>query len=158
MAIVLARDDQADRPVDTHRWVNLAASVLEHEGVPEQAELSMAFVGERAMAELNRCYAGWDEPTDVLAFPMDPMDDGPSHEPKDGPPILVGDLVICPAVAARNAPAHGSTYEDELALLVVHGVLHLLGMDHAEVADARDMQRRERELLARLDRPAQAGR
>ncbi len=154
MATVLVTDDQADHPVDTHRWVTLAASVLEHEGVAEQAELSMAFVGEQAMAEINRRYAGADEPTDVLAFPMD---GGPSHVPKDGPPVLMGDLVICPAVAARNASAHAGTDDDELALLVVHGILHLLGMDHTKAGEAEIMQRRERELLDRFKLSSASG-
>jgi probable rRNA maturation factor len=58
--------------------------------------------------------------------------------------------VICPAVAHRNAPEHAGTYDDEMALLLVHGILHLLGMDHADEDEARDMQRRERELLERF--------
>ncbi len=146
MVTVLATDAQEDHPVDTHRWVRLAGSVLDHEGVPEQAELSLAFVDGQAMSDLNRRYAGQDEPTDVLAFPMD-------DQSLEGPPsgvVLIGDVVICPAVAARNARSHARTYDDELALLVVHGVLHLLGMDHARAGEARDMQRRERELLSRF--------
>ena len=62
--------------------------------------------------------------------------------------MLLGDVVICPSVAARNAPEHAGTYEDELALLIVHGILHLLGMDHIEDVDAEKMEARERELLA----------
>jgi probable rRNA maturation factor len=67
-------------------------------------------------------------------------------------PTILGDVVLCPAVARRNAPAHAGTYEDELALLVVHGLLHLLGMDHAEREEAEVMQRREQELLDRFHR------
>ncbi len=96
---------------------------------------------------------GKDGPTDVLAFPID---DEPHrgralarlrrHRARTASPteladlpLLLGDVVICPAVAARNAPEHAGTYDDELALLVVHGILHVLGMDHAEddEADAR---------------------
>jgi probable rRNA maturation factor len=65
---------------------------------------------------------------------------------------VLGDVVICPAVASRNAPEHAGTYEDELALLVVHGVLHLLGMDHADDDEAEIMERREQELLGRFHR------
>lgn len=150
MVTVLATDEQDDQPVDADRWVRLAGRVLEHEGVPDHAELSVAFVGEQAMCDLNRRYAGQDEATDVLAFPMAfPMgDDSPDLPPDVG--VLVGDLVICPAVAARNARARARAYEDELALLVVHGLLHLLGMDHARAGQARDMQRRERQLLERF--------
>jgi probable rRNA maturation factor len=63
--------------------------------------------------------------------------------------MLLGDVVVCPAVAARQAPTHAGSYDDELALLVVHGVLHVLGMDHAEPDEAARMQARERELLDR---------
>jgi hypothetical protein len=68
-------------------------------------------------------------------------------------PVLLGDIVICPAVAHRNAPEHAGTYEDELALLVVHGLLHLMGMDHQDDDEAEEMEARERELLARHYNP-----
>ena len=67
-------------------------------------------------------------------------------------PLLLGDVVVCPAVAERQAPDHGASYDDELALLVVHGVLHVLGHDHAEVDETARMQARERELLGRFHR------
>ena len=67
-------------------------------------------------------------------------------------PTLLGDVLVCPVVAARNATEHGVTLEDEVALLVVHGLLHLLGMDHGEDEEAETMERRERELLARFHR------
>jgi probable rRNA maturation factor len=63
-------------------------------------------------------------------------------------PLLLGDVVICPAVAARNAPEHAGTYDNELALLLVHGILHLLGMDHDDEAEAAAMEALERQLLA----------
>lgn len=152
MPTVFATDDQADHPVAASRWASLAGAVLEAEGVSDRAELSVVFVDEQAMADLNRRYAGAHGPTDVLAFPID---DGRSDAHPG--PVMVGDVVICPAVAARNARAHPGGYEDELALLVVHGVLHLLGMDHAEAGEAEIMQRRERELLARFHHsPARA--
>jgi probable rRNA maturation factor len=144
MARVLVTDEQEDQPVDTQRWVSLAASVLDAEGVTDAGELSMAFVDQEAMAELNRRFAGEEGPTDVLAFPMDEVDRD------DGTPAMLGDVVICPAVAERNAPANAGTYEDELALLVVHGILHLMGMDHEDPIEAQVMQRRERELLDRF--------
>ena len=122
------------------------------------------------MAELNLRFMGEEGPTDVLAFPIDddvvvqsarnadPTGPGPAPdiEPSDAP-ALVGDVVLCPAVAARNARSHTGdghrgTFDDEMALLVVHGVLHLLGMDHAEEGEARAMRARERELLERFHR------
>ena len=130
------------------------------------AELSMLFVDEAAMADLNLRFTGKEGATDVLAFPIDeePSEGGRSPdsggtgpgfipaEPSDMP-LLVGDVVICPAVAARNAPQHAGTYDDEVALLIVHGILHLMGMDHIDDAEATAMERRERELLDQFHRP-----
>ncbi len=95
-----------------------------------------------------------------LAFPIDaieaeivlhgmPPSRGPDRAPPDpgDMPLLLGDVVICPAVAARQAPEHAGTIDDELALLVVHGILHVLGHDHADDAERVAMQARERELL-----------
>jgi probable rRNA maturation factor len=104
----------------------------------------------------------------VLAFPIDeePADSGRSPDSGGtGPgytgeaeeaPALLGDIVICPAVAYRNAAARHSSYEDELALLVVHGILHLLGMDHEDDEEAEAMEAKERELLTRHHRSGQA--
>ena len=79
------------------------------------------------------------------------MDGVPAHPPRPAShPSLIGDVVICPEVAAAQAPEHGWTDEEELALLVVHGVLHLLNYDHADPREHAAMQRRERELLARF--------
>ncbi len=160
MIEVFAADEQSDHPVDTLRWVRLAEEVLEAEGVRGDAELSMLFVDEQSMADLHHRFTGKEGPTDVLAFPIDeePIEGGRSPdsggtgpgflpaEPSDLP-LLVGDVVICPAVAARNAPDHAGTYDDELALLVVHGILHLMGMDHVDDTEATAMENRERELL-----------
>ena len=169
MAIeVFVADEQVDQPVDTLRWVRLAEAVLQEEGVRGEAELSMLFVDEKAIADLNKRFLGKEGPTDVLAFPIDeePVEGGRSpdsggtgpgfsSEPADLPTLL-GDVVICPAVAFHNAPDHAGTYEDEIALLVVHGVLHLLGMDHEDEDEAEAMEQRERELLARFYAPPPA--
>lgn len=98
-------------------------------------------------------------PGDVVPIPgapggpqrhPDPDTTGPNRDPDNTGdfPILLGDVVICPEVAAANAPGHAGTLDDELALLVVHGILHLLGMDHDRDADREAMQARERSLLA----------
>jgi probable rRNA maturation factor len=166
---VFVGDEQDAAPVDGARWQRLAEQVLGHEGVRGDAELSVLFVDEEAMAELNKRFMGADGPTDVLAFPLDddlvepgrypdastsgPVDPRTRGEPVD-PPLLLGDVVVCPAVAARNArarprPEHGDPYDAEIALLVVHGILHVLGHDHAEAAQAEVMQAKERDLLAR---------
>ena len=159
---VFAADEQSDHPVDALRWARLAEAVLGEADLGGDAELSMLFVDEAAMAELNSRFLGREGPTDVLAFPIDEDEPAESGRSPDsggtGPgmpaepeevPVLLGDIVICPAVAHRNAPEHAGNYDDELALLVVHGQLHLMGMDHQEDAEAEEMEARERELLAR---------
>src|SRR6476646_563029 len=162
---VFAADEQKDEPVDTMRWVRLARAVLEAElaehsrepgGLRGDVELSMLFVDEHAIADLNDRFLGEDGPTDVLAFPMDEhlseggrspdsggTGPGVNPDPNSEAPTMLGDVVLCPAVARRNAEGASRSYEDELALLVVHGILHLLGMDHADAEEATAMQRRE---------------
>jgi probable rRNA maturation factor len=159
---VFGADEQGAEPVDVGRWVDLAREVLVAEGVKGEAELSLLFVDELTIAGLNQRFMEVDGPTDVLAFPIDDPGtpgrwpdagtSGPDREDADPAemPLLLGDVVVCPAVAARQAPEHAGSYEDEMALLVVHGVLHVLGHDHAEPGEAAVMQERERDLLDRF--------
>jgi probable rRNA maturation factor len=170
---VFVADEQSDQPVDPARWGALAEAVLRSEGVRGEAELSVLFVDESAIAALNGRFLGHEGSTDVLSFPIedDPVGSGrnpdsggsgPGWLPpdEDAAPTLLGDVVICPEVAHRQAPQHAGSYEDELALLLVHGILHLLGMDHEEEDEAVEMERREQELLDRhfrAVRPATAG-
>jgi probable rRNA maturation factor len=162
MAIdVFVADEQGDHEVDALRWSRLAEAVLEGEGLRGDAELSLLFVDEAAISELNKRFLEKDGPTDVLAFPIDeePLESGrlpdsggtgPGMAPEpEEVPSLLGDIVICPAVAYRNAPEHAGTYDAELALLIVHGLLHLMGMDHSEDDEAEEMEAKERDLLAR---------
>jgi len=158
---VFAADEQSAYQVDTIRWIKLAEAVLGEEGIRGETEVSILFVDENAIADLNNRFLGKDGPTDVLAFPIDeePVEGGrspdsggtgPGYNPSpEEAPTLLGDVVICPAVAHRNAPEHAGTYEDELALLLVHGLLHLLGMDHEDPDEAEVMEAKERDLLAR---------
>jgi probable rRNA maturation factor len=161
---VFGVDEQNEQPVELARWVDLATHALIDSGVRGEAELTLLFVDESVMADLNQRFMGTDGPTDVLAFPLDdPIETGrwpdsgttgPDREPSEVGelPMLLGDVVVCPAVAARQAldPEHAGSYDDEIALLVVHGVLHVLGMDHTEPEEAASMQARERELLDRF--------
>jgi probable rRNA maturation factor len=153
---VFGADEQEAAPVDVRRWVDLARNVLLAEGVSGDAELSLLFVDENTMSGLNRRFMDADGPTDVLAFPIDdPVHDAATSPGARSPtrePVLLGDVVVCPAVAERQAPDHAGSYDDEVALLVVHGVLHVLGHDHADVDEAAAMQAREHELLQRLHR------
>ncbi|HLM64647.1 MAG TPA: rRNA maturation RNase YbeY [Acidimicrobiales bacterium] len=162
--VVFGADEQAAGTVDVERWVELARQVLVAEGVRGEAELSLLFVDEEAIADLNTRFMDAEGPTDVLAFPIDdPVTGGrwpdagttgpDREEAEDGDmPLLLGDVVVCPAVADRQAPDHAGTYDDEMALLVVHGVLHVLGHDHAEPDETAVMQARERALLDRFHR------
>jgi probable rRNA maturation factor len=140
---VVVADEQSDVAVDVDRWQQLAAAVIGEGRV--RGELTLTFIDRDEMHALNRQHMGVDGPTDVLSFPLDAAD---AAVPA-GVPVLLGDVVVCPVVAAEQAPQHAGTLDDELALLVVHGVLHVLGDDHATTAETAAMRTRERELLER---------
>ena len=157
-----ASDEQSEIPVDLPRWLRLARLVLAEERAATDAEVSLIFVDAAAIADLNSRFLGGTGPTDVLSFPIDDDHVPSGRQPDVGgrgpgspgdpvdPPVVLGDVVICPEVAARQAPEHAHTVDAELALLVVHGVLHLLNYDHAEEHEAATMQRREQDLLERF--------
>ena len=148
--VVVGADEQDDTPVDVARWTALAEAVLRDEH--RRGELTLTFVDAEEMADLNSAHLGHEGPTDVLSFPLDTQD-------VTGVPVLIGDVVVCPAVAAAQASLHAGTLDDELALLIVHGILHVLGHDHAADGERTRMQSRERELLERhhWHGPAPAG-
>ncbi len=139
-------------PLQLERWGALATSVLHAERVAG-GELGLTFVSPSEMATLNHKHMGVDRPTDVLAFPLDANTQAAEHRgPQPEVAALLGDVVVCPQQARIQAATHKSdhhdgTFEDELALLVVHGVLHVLGYDHADATEAVAMQAREQELL-----------
>ena len=135
--------DESGTGLDVRRTQRLAAFVLEQMRVHPQAELCITAVEEETIAELNGKWMEKEGPTDVLAFPMDEMRPGKVNEdPEEG---ILGDLVLCPSVAeeqARRQQADGRpsyTVQDELDLLTVHGILHLLGYDHAEPEEHEEM-------------------
>ena len=129
MAVFVA--DEQTHAVDAERLLRLATFVMSDQQVPDAMEVSLLFVDRDAIAELNAHHMGSEGPTDVLAFPMDLP-----GEARPGEPAILGDVVVCPEVAAGQAPTHGTTPDAEMELLVVHGLLHLLGHDHA-VAEER---------------------
>lgn len=141
MDVFLANEQ--DLPVDHDRLSSLATHTLVAEKVDDASELSILFVSAEHMRKLNSHFAGDDYPTDVLAFPM--MDDDDLDD-EEGP--LLGDVVVCPAVAQRNADRIGHSLEVELGVLVVHGTLHLLGYDHQGIKDKEAMDSRQSEILA----------
>jgi probable rRNA maturation factor len=155
---VFGADEQHDVGVALDQLVALTQKVLLAEGVRGGAEVSLLFVDEPTIAELNERFRGVEGPTDVLSFPLADDDFGAGRAPDAGgtgpgeplgdqPPDLLGDVVVCPSIARSNAARDDVTLEDELALLVVHGTLHLMGWDHEEPAAATKMEARERELL-----------
>ena len=139
MSIEIA--NESGYPVDETRLLGVARHTLDELGVNPMAELSLLVVDIGYMAELNHRWMDKTGPTDVLAFPMDELDvdRGPGVIDESAEPALLGDVVLCPAVAERQAKSAGHRTEDELQLLTVHGILHLLGYDHAEPEEEREM-------------------
>jgi probable rRNA maturation factor len=133
--------------VDTDTILAVARHALTETGVSPLAELSILLVDAAYMADLNHRWMGGDGPTDVLAFPMEEgsVDRGPVDD--TGEPTLLGDIVLCPEVARRQAATAGHAMGDELELLTVHGALHLLGYDHAEPEEEREMFALQNRLL-----------
>jgi len=160
---VFAADEQQSHPMDVARWAELARHVLAARGVKGETEVSLLFVDEDSMAALNEQFLDKSGPTDVLSFPIEDEPgptgrlpdfggSGPGTSAENGALTLLGDVVICPVVAAKNAVEHEVTLDDEVALLVVHGLLHLLGMDHEEEGEAERMEALEQQLLKRFYR------
>jgi probable rRNA maturation factor len=138
VSIEIANESGAD--VDTDAVLDCARFTLDEMGVNPLAELSILLVDVAYMAELNHRWMGGDGATDVLAFPMEEgtIDPGP-NEVLGGEPALLGDVVLCPEVASKQAVDAGHPTADEMHMITVHGVLHLLGYDHAEPDEEREM-------------------
>jgi probable rRNA maturation factor len=137
-----AADRQDEVAVDVGRYVRLLADALAAEGVAGPGEATLTFVDRDAIVELNETHMGSTGATDVLSFPIDGATALPAGEHR-----MVGDIVICPGVARDQAAEHTGDADGELALLIVHGALHLCGHDHVEDDDRDRMWARERELL-----------
>ena len=130
-------------------WIKkIVQQILKAEGVAIPYEVSLVFTDSETVKQLNRDYRGVDEPTDVLAFHMLPQKevDDSFALPPDGVTRL-GEVIISYPQAAEQAREQGHSPERELALLVIHGILHLLGYDHEEPEEESKMRERERELL-----------
>lgn len=115
---------------------------LEQEEAPETSEVSVSFVDNDKIQELNRDYRGIDAPTDVLSFECDGtiLEEGAKS-------LILGDIIVAPDVIADQCDNFGNTFEQELSLMLCHGVLHLLGYDHIGDNEAEEMEAREREIL-----------
>ena len=149
---VFVADEQGDT-VALSELHQLAEMVMREEGYPDDAEVTLLFVDESEMASYNERFLDRHGATDVLSFPVEELIPGvvPDTDPQ-GPPLMLGDVVIAPAYVKRQAAEMGVTFEDELALMVTHGILHLLGYDHTEDVEAERMETRERQLLSIVGR------
>ena len=142
--------DESGGELDVKRLARLSRFVMDQLRVHPLAELCIKAVDIDTMAQLNAQWMEKDGPTDVLAFPMDELRPGlVNTEPEQG---VLGDLVLCPEVAAGQAVAAGHSTDAEIELLTVHGILHLLGYDHAEPEEHAEMFGLQAELLATWER------
>jgi len=165
---VFVANEQDEVDLDVDRYAQLARFVLQAEGVRGDVESAVLFVDEQFITSLNRKYMGATTGTDVLAFPIDDeffqtgrSPDGATRRPPGrdrttGPgTLLLGDVVVCPAVARRQSesntesyPGHDGSLEAELDLLVTHGILHVLGYGHSAADERSVMQAAERQHLS----------
>ena len=144
--------NESGTEVDAHELSRLSRFVMDQMRVHPLAELCIKIVDEATIAQLNEQWMDKEGPTDVLAFPMDELRPGlVTEEPEEG---VLGDLVLCPAVAERQAKEAGHPTRDEVEMLTVHGILHLLGYDHAEPEEHREMFGLQDRLLDEWRSPA----
>ncbi len=137
--------NETDLDVDALELMACARFVMAQMRVHPAAELCITLVDEAAMTNLHEKWMALPGPTDVMSFPMDEL--RPAREGQDPQPGMLGDVVMCPQVAAAQAVTAGHTLAEELLLLLTHGILHLLGFDHAEPEAEQDMFARQRTLL-----------
>ncbi|GGK61629.1 rRNA maturation RNase YbeY [Ornithinimicrobium pekingense] len=142
---VLNESGEVPSPVPEQELADLGRHVLEQLRVHPLAELTITLVDEPAMAALHERWMDLPGPTDVMSFPMDEL--RPGHDEDEPAEGVLGDVVLCPSVARAQAAAAGHAVGDELLLLTTHGILHLLGFDHAEPEDEREMFDLQRTLL-----------
>lgn len=139
-------NNESGLEADSTGLLRLADFALERLRIHPQAELSIVLVDEDTMSAYHEKYMDEAGPTDVLSFPMDEL--RPPADDEDPPEGLLGDIVLCPAVTARQAAEHGRTPDAEAEYLLVHGLLHLLGYDHATAEERAEMFGLKDDLLA----------
>jgi probable rRNA maturation factor len=139
-------NNESNIPVDEAAIQRLITFALDSLHVHPDAEVAVVFVDEAAMEQLHVQWMDEPGPTDVLSFPMDEL--RPGTEEHETPPGLLGDIVVCPQVAQVQAEQAGHSLLDEIELLTAHGLLHLLGFDHAEPEEEREMFGLQRDILA----------
>ena len=139
--------------MDADALRTLAEVVLEEEDMPSSTEVGIMLVTDDDMAIHNHRFLGRDGPTDVLALPLAPRGEGHRERAARsgaGVPYALGDVIIAPGYIGNQARRLGTTYEDEITLMVTHGLLHLIGYDHESDSEAEQMESRERQLLAAI--------
>ncbi len=137
--------NETTHKIDEAEFAALADYVFEKMHVGTAVDMAITFVDEPAMEELHIRWLDLPGPTDVMSFPMDELRPGvPGRPTLEG---SLGDVVICPSVAAGQAKAAGHSTEEEMLLLATHGILHLLGFDHVEVEEEKEMFDLQRKLL-----------
>lgn len=169
MAITVAINNEVEQTILSDQEVEgLVQAVLQGEDCIDPAEVTVSFVDEGAIHELNREYRGIDRPTDVLSFNIDDPDEWLGEAEDEGAPdddsseeddlpeeswdgeedvFMVGDVILCPSIVEAQAPGFGNTVADEMRLLLVHGCLHLMGYDHEIAEEAEEMEALERVYL-----------
>ena len=145
---ILIEYEHREEELSKFPFESLLRHVIEAEGKPEASEVSITFVDNDTIAQLNEEYRGIVGPTDVLSFECDNLDDDMALPEGAEGVYELGDIIIAPDMAEAQCEKYGNTLEQELALLLVHGLLHLCGYDHMEDDEAEVMEARERELLA----------
>lgn len=147
MSVLISNDANLDTLLSEDEVCAIAAHVLTAEGVERDVEISLSYVDEDEMHDLNRQWRDIDRTTDVLSFECDSAfdEDIPVDEV-----LELGDIILAPEVIARHAPGFGNDPADECRLMLVHGLLHLLGYDHIEDDEAEEMEAREDALLREL--------
>ena len=145
---VLNESGEVPSPVPEQELHDLARHVLDQMRVHPRTELAITLVDEEAMAALHVQWMDLPGPTDVMSFPMDELRPGSDSETPEG---VLGDVVLCPSVARKQATSAGHSVEDEMLLLTTHGILHLLGFDHDTDADRAEMFGLKDRLLAAWD-------
>ncbi|WP_029112904.1 rRNA maturation RNase YbeY [Mycobacterium sp. URHB0044] len=145
MTIEVSNESGVD--VSETELISVARFVIEKMDVNPAAELSMVLLDTAAMADLHMRWMDLPGPTDVMSFPMDELEPGGRPDAPEPGPSMLGDIVLCPEFAAKQAETAGHSLGHELALLTVHGVLHLLGYDHAEPDEEKEMFGLQAQLL-----------
>jgi probable rRNA maturation factor len=145
MSIEVSNESGID--VSEEELISVARFVIDKMKVHPAAELSMVLLDTSSMADLHMRWMDLPGPTDVMSFPMDELEPGGRPDAPEPGPAMLGDIVLCPEFAAKQAETAGHSLGHELALLTVHGVLHLLGYDHAEPDEEKEMFALQRELL-----------